>query len=229
MLLTLFLLQHFKKYSEIIFCWYCTNVELSIILPYFWFQMFPVLGDFPRLFVPHLVSMQPPQSEVDIVCSVQSHLEASVGWIIFAEEMTEIDENGGTTQSKIAYGRGRGRGRGDNRFAHPPPDFKQVYFWGVSGFGWTFRIFGKVKCLVVNKYTSFRMSVAAVLYISCMRIIPLPDCFVGRRNRFSAQNRSIIPANNHSKYKWLQHRQVHPKYLCHKTGSSCQQKNTVRA
>jgi hypothetical protein len=41
--------------------------------------------------------MQPPQSEVEIVCSVQSHLEARVGWIVFAEdiEMTEIGDNGG--------------------------------------------------------------------------------------------------------------------------------------
>jgi hypothetical protein len=44
-------------------------------------------GEFPRLFVPHLVSMQPLQSEVEVVCSVQSHLEAKIGWILFAESV----------------------------------------------------------------------------------------------------------------------------------------------
>ena len=53
-------------------------------------------GEFPRLFVPHLVSMQPLQSEVEVVCSVQSHLEAKIGWILFVEgvERSGINKTG---------------------------------------------------------------------------------------------------------------------------------------
>ena len=39
--------------------------------------------------------MQPLQSEVEVVCSVQSHLEAKIGWILFAESV-EISESNKT-------------------------------------------------------------------------------------------------------------------------------------
>jgi hypothetical protein len=41
--------------------------------------------NFTRLSLPHLVLIHHPQTEVEVVCTVQSDFEVDIRWIVFAE------------------------------------------------------------------------------------------------------------------------------------------------
>jgi hypothetical protein len=62
-----------------------------------------ISNDFPRLSVPHLVLMQQPQTEVEVVCGVQSQLEVKIGWIVFAEDI-QLTGNNLTGEAVLSIG-----------------------------------------------------------------------------------------------------------------------------